>query len=275
MRWAVLGGVFTASQVCAQTSDLPLWEAGIGLGALHNPHYLGAEQTDTYVLPLPYFVYRGSYLRADRGGIRGLLYESDRLELRLSLGGSLPVNSDDNDARAGMDDLDLLIDAGPNLQYTLYQDDTHLWRLDLPVQGVFSLGQAFLYHRGWTSNPRVHYQRDIGDWTLTTSLGPVFSDVRFHRYFYDVGAEDVTAERPFYEAKSGYTGTRASLGLRRRVGEWFVGAYFRYYDLHGAANEDSPLVRQTDYFSAGLFLAWVFAESETKAVWDDDPDGVD
>jgi outer membrane protein len=38
---------------------LPLWEVGAGVGVLNLPDYRGAESRSNYVLPVPYFIYRG------------------------------------------------------------------------------------------------------------------------------------------------------------------------------------------------------------------------
>jgi outer membrane protein len=239
------------------------WEAGVGVAALYVPHYLGSNQADSYVLPLPYAIYRGETIRADREGVRGAIYASEKLDLRFSLSGSLPVDSSRNDARRGMDDLDLLIEVGPTLQYQLYKSDRQLLRADWPVRAAFSFGSEFMRYQGWTSNPRLHHSLYHGPWTLTSTLGPVFSDSGYHGFFYDVDQQDVTADRPYYQASAGYTGARLSIGLKRRYGQFTMGALARYYNLNGAANEDSPLVVQTDYFSFGLYFAWLFNESQS------------
>lgn len=242
----------------------PKWEAGLGLVALYHPFYLGADQGKFYMLPVPYFVYRGEYIRAGRGGLRGEIYESERLDLRISIGGSLPVSSDDSKAREGMEDIDLLVEAGPSLQYKLLETPTQMWRLDLPVRGVFSLGSRFLRQEGWITNPGVRHEFYIGNWTVTSRLSVVFSDRHYHAYIYDVGYADVTPDRPYFRSRSGYTGTKAGIGVRRRIGDYYVGARLSYYNLHGAVNSDSPLMKKNEYLSASLAVAWVFGESEER-----------
>lgn len=241
----------------------PVWEAGVGLAALHYPHYLGADQDKFYLLPLPYFIYRGEYIRADRGGLRGYLYDSERVDLRLSLRGSLPVNSDDSDAREGMDDLDLLLEAGPSLQFHLYESPTQMLRFDLPIRAAFSVGESSLFkHQGWTSTPGLHHEYYADDWIVTTRVNAVYSDKHYHGYIYDVQQDEVTPERPYYQSASGYTASRLSIGVRRRFDKLFVGAKLSYYDLHGAVNDDSPLLRKNEYFAVSLALAWVLSESD-------------
>jgi len=79
------------------------------------------DQSSPYAIPFPYLVYRGTFLKADRNGIRGTFFDSDRIELSLSLSASLPVNSDDNRARQGMPDLQPTVEFGPSLDLTLWR----------------------------------------------------------------------------------------------------------------------------------------------------------
>ena len=49
----------------------PVWDFGLGVGAVSFADYRGADTTHVYVLPVPYLYYRGKFLKADRNGIRG------------------------------------------------------------------------------------------------------------------------------------------------------------------------------------------------------------
>lgn len=259
---AVAASLFSTT---LHAEEQPLYEYGVGLASLHNPHYLGANQNSNYLLPVPYFVYRGETIQADRRGVRAFLYDGDRLKLRISGGGSLPVDSEDNDAREGMDDLDLLAEIGPTLQYSLYNSNDQLLRFDLPVRAAFTLGNDFLSHQGWTSNPRLHHEVKLGKWLMISTAGPVFSDRRYHGYIYDVGQQDVRADRGFYQSKSGFTAMRFSTALRQRWGDYYLGAKLSYYNLNNAANETSPLVKSEDYLAVSLVFAWVFGESKASS----------
>ncbi len=254
--------------VFAAADEKPLWEVGAGIGSYTSPHYLGADQSSTYTIPVPYAVYRGEYIRSGRGGLRGRIYESEHLDLRVSLGASLPVNNEDNKTREGMPDLDLMLEAGPTLQYQLYRNDVHELRIDLPVRAAFSFGDGVAY-RGVITSPRFYYQMQPNRWKLTATYGPVFGSGKYHEYFYEVKNQYVTDERAEYKAKSGYTGLRSSFSVSRKFGSVFAGAFFNYYDIEGAENEDSPLVKQTDYFAAGFALSWIIVTSRQQ-VNDDD-----
>ena len=96
----------------ARPAELPLWEAGAGIAVLDFPDYRGADERHTLILPIPYLVYRGEFLKADRESIRGQFYKDDRLDLHLSVNGSIPVKSGENSARQGMPSLDPTLEIG-------------------------------------------------------------------------------------------------------------------------------------------------------------------
>src|SRR3977135_832036 len=105
----------------AHADQLPLWEAGAGFGVTTLPHYRGSDQAKTWVLPVPYLVYRGKELKVDDRRFRDLFFESDRGELEFSRSGSPPVK--DDNARRGMPDLDPTLEIGPSLNIALYRSD--------------------------------------------------------------------------------------------------------------------------------------------------------
>ncbi len=251
--------------------ELPLWELGVGVAALTQAHYFGADDSRAYVLPIPYFKYRGEVFRADRGGIRARLFESERVSLGISGGGSFPVDSEDDDARRGMPDLDVLAEIGPNLRVDLVENnDLHL-QFQLPVRGTFSFGDDAGDYQGWTSNPRLVAKTNSGEWNLVSSFGPVFSDQKYHAYIYDVDPEFVTPDRGAYTASSGYTALRLGLNVNRYYRNMFINGFVRYFNLQGAKNDASPLFRREHNFSAGITVSWVLKQSRrTVRVSDED-----
>ena len=135
----------------------PLWELGIGIGTLDTPHYRGSKSRTAITLPLPYGVYRGEVIRADsEEGITGKLFQSDRIKLDLSLAGNLPVPDSDEGVRSGMPELDLLLEAGPELKYRFWESAGKAVALSavLPLRFVFSVGDS-IDHQGLTFSPYV------------------------------------------------------------------------------------------------------------------------
>jgi outer membrane scaffolding protein for murein synthesis (MipA/OmpV family) len=131
-RAALTLAALTAASA-ALARDEPLWEAGIGAAGVHFPDYRGSSHSRNYALPAPYFVYRGDFLKADRNGLRAMFFKSDRIDMNLSVGASLPVHSGDNPARAGMPDLRPSIEIGPSLAAILWRADDARMKLDARI----------------------------------------------------------------------------------------------------------------------------------------------
>lgn len=242
----------------------PLWELGLGVAGLRLPDYLGSDQSHFYALPLPYIVYRGTWLKADRDGARALLFDSQRVKVDVSVAASTPTRSSDNDARAGMPNLKGTFELGPNLNVTLAGSPKARWKLDLrlPVRGAVSVERSPKFV-GTTFSPNLNL--DVGGigggWNLGLLTGPVFADRKFHQYYYGVDAAYATANRPAYQARGGYAGWRAVAATSRRFGNMWVGGFVRYDGLRGAAFDDSPLVRRTSAVTFGFGISWILATS--------------
>ena len=71
--------------LCAVADSRPLWEWGLGPSVVSFSDYPGSASTHRYTLPLPYVRYRGTFLRADREGLRGVLLDTPRISLNVSL----------------------------------------------------------------------------------------------------------------------------------------------------------------------------------------------
>lgn len=246
-------------------SSGPLWELGLGAAAVRLPDYRGSDQARSYLLPLPYVVYRGKILRADRDGARALLLESDRVKVDVSVAASVPTHSRDNRARSGMDDLAPAVEIGPNLNIELAQWSDRRVRLDLrlPLRAAIAV-QRSPRTIGATFSPNLNldFRNVAGGWHLGLLGGPLYADRKYHSYYYGVEAADATAQRPAYRAPGGYAGWQALAATSRRFGRTWVGAFVRYDNLRGAVFESSPLVRRDHAMTAGIGVSWVFATSD-------------
>lgn len=247
---------------------LPLWEVGAGLATLDVPDYRGSDVRTTYYLPIPYLVYRGEFLKADREGVRATLFESDRLKINLSLNATLPASSDDNPVRRGMPDLKPTVELGPTVDIALWNSAGGKMQLDLraPIRAGLTL-QSPPRHIGWLFAPNLKLNiRDpagFAGWRLGMQTGPVFNSRRYNSYFYSVRSAEATASRPPYAASGGYSGAQATLTLSRRFPRYWVGAFVRYDNLAGAVFADSPVMQRRSAVAAGVAVAWVFGTSST------------
>lgn len=253
----------------AKGGDEPLWEAGAGVAALRLPDYRGASQSRWYALPVPYFVYRGDFFKADRHGVRGVLFESDRIDLDLSVGASLPVDSSRSEIRAGMPDLSASVELGPSLEFTLWRSADLRAKVDLrlPLRGAITIESRPSYI-GAQFSPNLNLDMtDVGGfsgWNLGILAGPVFTDRRYNRYYYAVTPGQATALRPAYDPGGGRGGAQFIVALSKRFDRFWVGGYLRHDTLAGAAFADSPLVTSRRYSAAGFGLSWIFSESTRR-----------
>ena len=254
--------------------DQPLWELGAGVGAFTFPAYRGSDQTSNFLIPVPYFTYHGDFLKADRQGVRGRLFDTDRLDLSVSLAVSPPASSDDIKARAGMPDLKGTFEIGPQLDVTFWRSESRarFVKLLLPLRAAVTLEGA-PKDIGVVFHPKLNMDiTDIpgmGGWNLGMLAGPLFGDNRQNAYYYTVAPQLAMAERPAYEARAGYAGMQYLAALSKRFPNYWVGGFVRYDNLSGATFENSPLVRQKDYVAAGFAVAWLFGESVTRVKVDD------
>lgn len=247
---------------------LPLWEAGLfGLG-FTQPAYPGADDRASRVLGLPYVIYRGKYLRADRGSVGVRALKTPRVEVDVGFAASLGSSSSDIAVRRGMADLGYMIEFGPRLKVNLGDVSTGKSdsRLQFPLREVIDISYGFR-SRGIAFEPEwVTGTRLPNRWFISTSLGAIFGDERLAGTFYGVAPGEATPTRPSYTARSGLIALRAGL-LASHPFTPDVRLFYimRLESLAGAANRDSPLVRRDTGWSAGIGLAWALARSERSA----------
>jgi outer membrane protein len=263
------------SVVVCHAEERPLWEAGAGIGVISLPDYRGSNESHAYVLPVPYFVYRGEHLKADRNGIRGMLYDSDKVDLNISIGGTIPVHSKDNEARRGMADLKPAIEVGPTAIFTLWRASDQKIKLDFraPLRTSITV-ESSPKNIGWVFAPSLNLDfkdpAGMTGWNLGFLAGPIFNDRRYNDHFYSVSTADATATRAAYQAKGGFAGSQVTMAVTKRFQRYWVGGYTRYDSLAGAVFKDSPLVKTQNNFSAGFAIAWVFNQSGQLVKVEDD-----
>jgi MipA family protein len=191
-----------------------LWEIGVVGGGGYLPDYPAADENSVQAIGLPYAVYRGPVFRlGDRGAARGILTDSETIEIDLGVDAAFPVDSDDNDAREGMADLDYLLEVGPRITWRIlprsHRDDLYL---ALATRAVISTDFANWRYQGITVAPSLTYWRNNlfdRDLNATVWIEPVFGFNGLNDYFYEVRPSDARPGRPAFDADDGYIGTEA------------------------------------------------------------------
>ncbi len=265
----VLPAIGLLAPLCAVADNKPLWELGLGPSVVGFSDYPGSASSHLYVLPLPYIRYRGTFLRADRDGVRGKLLDTARVSLNISVGASVPVRSRDAAVRSGMPDLDALLEAGPVLALHLWSNSSHSTQLELrvPARLAFTVNRAPRDVGGYLApqlNLDIRHFGGTPGWNLGLLAGPIFASRRYNQYFYSVPTGYATADRPPYTASAGYTGSEFIAAISRRFPRYWVGGFLRYINLEGAVFADSPLLQRKSDLAGGLGIAWILARSARR-----------
>ena len=278
MRLIGLAVIALAACVAARADEVtpanlkPLWEFGLGAGVLAFDDYRGSNTSHAYPIPLPYFVYRGRILRSDQSGLRGRLFNQERVELSFSVNGTTPVRNDS--VRRGMPDLRPTLEVGPALDLHLWRSADKRLKLDVrvPVREAFTI-EASPRAIGAFAAPNISLdiaQLSTPDgWKLGLLAGPLFALRSYDDYFYSVAPQYALPGRPAFAARGGYAGTQALLALTRRYPGFWIGGYVRHDTLAGASFADSPLVKTRDYWTMGFGVAWMITQS-TRLVASDE-----
>jgi outer membrane scaffolding protein for murein synthesis (MipA/OmpV family) len=248
--------------------NLPLWEIGIGAAAYHQPNYPGSDVRTTTGFPFPYVIYRGDWFRIDRK-LQGILFETQRVKLDFSAGGTSLVDSDESDARRGMPDLDPTFEVGPALSVLLTNPrrSDNVWgRLAIRTAISVDSEDWDFNQRGWVMDARLRYQRPlIGEvLKLSAEVGASFADEDYLGYFYDVPVDFATPVRPVFRSGDGYAGARLGLGLSGVSGKWRWSLFGAYMNFAGTPFENSPLLDSRHDFGVGATIGWMFWQSKRQ-----------
>ena len=249
--------------------ELPLFELGAASINSWTHDYPGASQGQFRPIVVPTIVYRGESFRSDSDGSRARLFNEKKYEFSMSFGGNFPVNSADNNARRGMEDLGLIIQMGPRFMYFLKNEKDLKVYFDIAARTGFATGETWRAWRGvgLTGDIGINYRQKWGTHELFLLLYTSAASYELHKYFYEVKAKDVTANRKAYHSRSGYLGTNFLVGYAKDFSKKlsiFTGAGISFLDGH--VNSRSPLFREKINAKAviGIKYTIIFSESTVR-----------
>ena len=262
-----IAGCAQAQDMGLEPADLPLWEVGAVAGVLSTPAYPASNQQSRRALVLPYFVYRGDIIRADRNGLGARMVHTDNFEFDVGFSASLPASSNDIELRHDMPDLGTLLEFGPRIKVKLAAPapDQRV-TLEVPLRAVLEFNGG-VRQVGYALEPKLAFEHTAADdWRIKAAVSLVLGDQQLNQYFYSVPAAYATAARPAYEASSGLISSRITVdGSKHLSPDLRLFAFARYDLYEGSANRASPLYAQNYGTSVGVGLAWTLGRSEARA----------
>jgi MipA family protein len=266
LTWFLSGSTAVFAQTAGAVEEAkPLWEYGVGALAASQPAYPGAATRTSKFIALPFVIYRGEVLRAEQSNVGLRALKTPRYELDLGFAASLGSSAKDVPARVGMRDIGSLVEFGPRLKINLgdvSSGPTGVW-LELPVRGVFDLSHR-LENRGASFEPQLSFNVPLpGGWRGGASTSAIFGSQKLNDTFYSVSANEATAIRPAYTAKSGLLATRATLTASKKLTpDLRMLTFVRLDSVSGGANSASSLIQKNTGVSVGLGLAYTLGRSQ-------------
>ena len=285
-RLALTGALCTLASIGAASAETeavaapaqPLWELRLGGTALYSPDYPGAEQSHWRGIGAPLFVYRGERIRigADEPNsvARAIAVETKRFELDLSANATFSADSDDNDAREGMPDLDYMVELGPQATFNIY-DETNAsggrsrLRFLFPLRFAGATDFGGFDDLGYVVEPTLHYRRQFSgehNRSFSAALGATWASEGVQDYYYEVAPQYVRADRPAYDAGGGYLGAYFQLSTKREVREGLnLYLTYRLREFAGAENRDLPLHLADETHAVSVSAVWTLLRSSRPA----------
>lgn len=255
------------------SSSEAYWDYGFGVGAVHYEHYPASNQFSDLVVPAPTFQYRGKILRADdREGAHLYLFKAENLTLEMSGVGYPSLNSANNDARQGMDNLPWMLALGPQLV------SRHIPYLEFSLGAYQAITTDFDMTRfnGGIFEVQAKYTHDY-EWM--ESQGKLSASVKWgtaelQELYYGVPLDKATAERAAFVAKDGLLSQDLTYSHNFKSGRlsWVVGASVGFYGQ--AANSDSPLHKSDMNVTGFAGMNYVLGGSKKPAVPQEDTSGL-
>jgi len=251
--------------------EKPVWELGLGLASFRGFDYPASDDTNNVNIVLPFFIYRDEIVRVAGRGVGAVAFESPRVKIDLSVGGSLNAESSGNSTRAGLPDLDFLFEFGPRLNVLLSKQDYDngsraTWRWLSGARAAFSTDFGALDTRGFVLSTEVelNFRNVFGsNFDFRYNVQAEWATRRLHDFFYSVPAAFATPTRSAFSASSGYLGSAVSFGFGYRLTPAIrIFASATYENFSGAANSNSPLFETDETTTLAFAVVWTAKRSK-------------
>jgi len=120
---------------------------------------------------------------------------------------------------------------------------------------------------GSVSEPDIAFEyRPNAETLLQLNAGALFGSRSYHDTYYSVAPLYATPVRPVYQSRAGLHSLSLTALARYRLNDSMtLFSALRYRNLASGVIADSPLVKDQNYLSATIGLAWSFWQSDEKS----------
>jgi outer membrane protein len=243
--FAIIASVLASSAIAQGGSpNAGNWALGGGV----NVQQKGYRDIDRDVLPLPMISYESRWISASVPTLDLKAYSGDTVSLRLRA----------RYARDGYEAKDSSYLAGmADRKGSVWVGGAMLWRPGFANFSADVLRDASGYSKATRARVQVDRRFSVGAFGLTPRLGAERVDDKFVNYYYGVRADEVRADRAFYE---GAASTNIDAGLR--LDYTFARRHTVFVDVRatrfGNTIKDSPLMEKSSQTGASLGYIYRF-----------------
>jgi len=228
---ACWSGHSSAQGVATPPEPASTWGLGVAAAVVQQP-YRGVERKTT---GLPLVSYDGTWINVTGPRVDLKLMSADSISLRLRARyAGDGYDADDSPYLTGMQDR----------KASLWLGGAAIWRTDIATFTGELLGDALSNSKGMRAKLQVDRRFPVGSFGFTPRVAVEMLDRKYVDYYYGVAADEVRADRPFYEGASTANieaGVRADYSPSKHHSLFVDLGTTRF----GKGIKDSPLVERT------------------------------
>ncbi|MEZ8140898.1 hypothetical protein A1OO_15600 [Enterovibrio norvegicus FF-33] len=222
------------------------WIAEAGVAGISD---LYKEQDDS-VVPVLNFGYHGDDFNVDLNGANYRVYgtDSDQVNIGVILtSAGLAYDDDTSDFLKGMDDRDLSVDLGLNVDF----------RLGTGVISTYFQHDVSGAYKGYIAGARYFDIATIGDADFVSFAGVMLQSKDFVDYYFGVNQNEARANRPAYTGDSSVAYELGYKLIYPLSESWNLTQSTQYTRL-GSDVADSPIVDSANQWMVGATIAYHF-----------------
>ncbi|MCG8490042.1 MAG: MipA/OmpV family protein [Sneathiellales bacterium] len=263
-RWALLMPLSFSVITSVNAEEKKDWEINLGLGAFVSPAYEGSDETEVMPFPLVDITWKERVFLNPGDGLGVHLYNKNDLTVSASIGYEMGRQEDDSNALKGLGDIDDAASANFSVEYDLgpvspYLDvSKHLGGTDGTLVEIGIQSRVpFASLMGKT--PGQFENGSPKGLMFHMGLSTTWADDNYMKDYFGINNRQAASSGySRYSAGAGFKSADLEFGARYPFSEnWAINAQIGYSRLLEDA-ADSPIVKEEDQFSGGIFLSYSF-----------------
>lgn len=263
-RWALLMPLSFSAVAPVVAEEKKDWEINLGLGAFVSPAYEGSDETEVSPFPMIDITWKDRVFFNPGDGLGAHLYNKNDLKVSASIGYEMGRKEDDSNALKGLGDIDDAASANISVEYdfgpvTPYLGvSKHLGGTDGTLVEI-GVETMVLFAALVGKTPGQFENGRPKGLMFHMGVSTTWADDNYMGDYFGISSKQAVASGySRYSAESGFKSVDFEFGAMYPFTEnWAINAQVGYSRLLDDA-ADSPIVKEEDQFSGGVFLTYSF-----------------